>query len=74
MTIAHLPYTVLLFLLYGGIFWLFTRSAQMLIMGVTLTTLLGYSLIALISSVLFGKIFRNYEPKESDEEKPAEEV
>ena len=68
MSIGHLPYTAVLFVYCGVVIFLASRSTSLFggVMGVSM--ICGFSVTAYFFSIIFSKIFKKYEPEESDEE------
>lgn len=73
MSIAHLPYTLLLLVLHIGIYFLATSSVKMLAMTFTLSLICGFSCVSLTACIFFSMVFKHYEPAPEPEEVPEPE-
>lgn len=73
MSIAHLPFTLLLLALHLGIYFFATMSVRTLAMTFTLSLICGFSCISLTACIFFSKIFRHYEPAPEPAEVPEPE-
>lgn len=70
MSIAHLPFTLLLLVLYIGTYFLATSSVKALAMTITVGGICGFSCISLMACIFFSKIFKNYEPAPEETPEP----
>ena len=61
LSIAHLPWTLLLFLYYGTILYLLLHFPQILGLFTLIGMFCGFSISALITSLIYNHIFQNYE-------------
>lgn len=68
MSIRHLPWTVLLFLLTYLPLILFLFLTGIFFITLPLWLIAGFGLLAFISSYIFVRIFKNYMPSEESEE------
>lgn len=67
MCIGHLPYTLILFAYYGAIWFLCTRSVKIFGFIALLSMFCGFSVTAFVTSIVFSKVFKKYEPEETDD-------
>lgn len=63
MSIAHLPFTLILLILHAGVYFIATRSVKTLAMTITIGGICGFSVISLTACIFFNMIFRHYEPE-----------
>lgn len=64
MTIGHLPFSILLVVMYGLIFFLATLNVKMLALVIAVATICGFSVVALTACIIFDRIFKKYEPEQ----------
>lgn len=72
MCLGHLPWTALLLLYFGLIWFIMTRSTLTLGIVVAVSMVCGFSLTAWITGKIFLKIFARYQPETSRTEEPHE--
>ena len=72
LSLGHLPYTLVLFAMYGLILFIATRSVRLLSLLVVLSMFCLFSVTAYVGSLMFNRIFRKYVPEESEESSEAE--
>lgn len=63
MTVGHLPYSILLFLLHGIIIFLCLYSVNTFALVIMLSGVCGFSVIAFTACIIFDRIFKKYEPE-----------
>ena len=66
MSIGHLPYTVVLLILHGLIAFLCVWSLKSFVFIFFIADICGFSVVALVSSFIFDKVFKIYEPKQEE--------
>lgn len=66
MTMGHLPYTVLLLGMHALILYLCTYSTKTLSLVVVISGICGFSVVAFTSCLIFDRVFRTYEPVETE--------
>lgn len=64
MTIGHLPFSILLVVMYGLIFFLATLNVKMLALVIAVATICGFSVVTLTACIIFDRIFKKYEPEQ----------
>lgn len=64
MTIAHLPFTLLLVLMYGLIGFLLTFSVKTMALVLMIALICGFSVVVFTACIIFNHIFKKYEPEE----------
>lgn len=64
MTIGHLPFSILLVVMYGLIFFLATLNVKMLALVIAVATICGFSVVTLTACIIFDHIFKKYEPEQ----------
>lgn len=67
MAFGHLPYTLLLLLLHGGILSLMSYTPKTLALVVVISGICGFSVLAFTCCILFDRIFKKYESEETTE-------
>lgn len=67
MAIGHLPYTFLLLLLFGGIFFLMNVSTRLFALVIVVSGICGFSVVAYTACIAFDRIFKKYEPEKAPE-------
>lgn len=70
MSIAHLPFTLLLLILHVGVYFIATMSVNALGMAITVGLICGFSTISLTACIFFNMIFKRYEPEPEPEPIP----
>ncbi len=68
MIIGFLPYTVIMLAICGLILYLCSVSARIFAMIILLSGICGHSVIVFTFCIFFDRIFRKYEPEDTDEE------
>lgn len=66
MSLGHLPYTVILLLICGGILYLCCASVKSFAMVVVISGICGFSVLSFTACILFDRIFKKYEPEENE--------
>lgn len=64
ITIGHLPFSILLVVMYGLIFFLATLNVKMLALVIAVATICGFSVVTLTACIIFDRIFKKYEPEQ----------
>ena len=72
MCLGHLPWTALLLLYFGLVWFIMTRSILTLGIVVAVSMAGGFSLTAWITGKIFLKIFARYQPETSQTEEKQE--
>lgn len=67
MSIGHLPYTLILFAIYGLIWFVMTYSVKTLGLVIGISMICGFSVTAYVTCIIFSKIFKKYEPEKEPE-------
>ena len=67
MSIGHLPYTLILFAIYGLIWFVMTYSVKTLGLVIGISMIFGFSVTAYVTCIIFSKIFKKYEPEKEPE-------
>lgn len=66
MTFGHLPYTLVMLAVAGLILFLCSNSSKTFAMVVVLSGICGFSVVSFLYSIMFDRIFKKYEPKETE--------
>lgn len=74
MSIAHLPFTLLLLVLHIGVYFIATSSTKALGMTITVGLICGFSTISLAACIFFNMIFKHYEPKQEEQQEEQNEL
>ena len=61
MTFGHLPYTLMMLALAGLLLFLCSSSSKLFAMIVVLSGICGFSLVSVVYSIMFDRIFQKYE-------------
>ena len=64
MTIGHLPFSIILVVMYSLIFLLATWNVKTLALVIAVATICGFSVVTLTACIIFDRIFKKYEPKQ----------
>ena len=62
MALGHLPFTILLIVVFGGIIFLTTITPGLTAMIMVLGILCGFSVVTYLVCGIFNHIFKKYEP------------
>lgn len=68
MSLAHLPYTLLMFVYFAVIGFLLSFSTTTFGFVIGISMICGFSVTAFLCCILFNRIFKKYDPKEETEE------
>lgn len=68
MSLGHLPYTLIFFVYYAAVYFIATRSVTLLGGAIAISMICGFSVTAYLFSIIFSRIFKKYEPEESEED------
>ena len=64
MTIGHLPFSIILVVMYSLIFLLATWNVKTLALVIVVATICGFSVVTLTACIIFDRIFKKYEPEQ----------
>lgn len=64
MTIGHLPFSIILVVMYSLIFFLATWNVKTLALVIAVATICGFSVVTLTACIIFDRIFKKYEPEQ----------
>lgn len=64
MTIGHLPFSIILVVMYSLIFFLATWNVKTLALVIAVATICGFSVVTLTACIIFDHIFKKYEPEQ----------
>ena len=64
MTIGHLPFSIILVVMYSLIFFLATWNVKTLALVIVVATICGFSVVTLTACIIFDRIFKKYEPEQ----------
>lgn len=64
MAIGHLPFTLILLVMFGLIGFLFTVSVKVMAMMILVGIVCGFSVVAFTACIIFDRIFKKYEPEQ----------